>query len=160
MSVVLWVVAGLLASLGVVGAVVPGIPGPILVFAGILLAAWVDGFAHIGAWTLVLLAAMTTAAHATDLVSAAIGVRRVGASGRAVVGAGLGALGGLFFGLPGLLVGPFLGATLAELTVRPDLRRAGRAGVAAWMGFVVGSIAKLALVFAMLAVALMAFLVY
>jgi uncharacterized protein YqgC (DUF456 family) len=64
------------------------------------------------------------------------------------------------FGLPGVLVGPFLGAVLAELTVRNDLRHASRMGFAAWLGFLVGTIAKLALVFAMLGIFLAALVLF
>jgi uncharacterized protein len=150
---VLWILALALVLLGLAGIILPGLPGALLVFAGIVIAAWADDFTRIGPWTLVVLGVMTAAAHLVDLVAAAIGVQRAGASGRAVAGAGLGALAGLFFGLPGLLVGPFAGAALAELTVRSDLRGAGKAGAAAWVGFVVGSVAKLAIVVTMLAVA-------
>ena len=152
----LWAIAIVLIAVGIAGTVLPALPGPILVFAGVLLAAWADDFARIGVWTLVLLGLMTAAAHAVDLVSAAIGVRRSGASGRAVLGASLGALAGLVFGLPGLVVGPFAGAVLAELSVRRDMRGAGRAGLWAWIGFLVGTVAKLAIVFAMVGVALAA----
>ena len=71
--------------------------------------------------------------------------------------AGLGALAGLFFGLPGLLVGPFVGSVLGELTVRGDLRAAGRVGLAAWIGFLVGNVVKLAIVFAVVGIATAAF---
>jgi uncharacterized protein len=152
----LWVVAVLLIVVGVAGTVLPAMPGAILVFAGIVIAAWVDDFTRIGPWTLVLLGLITVASYAVDWVSSAIGVRRSGASGRAVAGAALGALVGLFFGLPGLIIGPFAGAVLAELTVRRDLRGAGRAGLGAWIGFLVGAVAKLALVFAMIGIALAA----
>jgi uncharacterized protein YqgC (DUF456 family) len=156
----LWVLAGLLIIVGLCGTVLPGLPGPILVFAGLLVAAWADDFARIGVWTLVLLGIMTVTAHGVDLVSSALGVRRVGASGRAVVGAAMGALAGLFFGVPGVLIGPFIGAVAGELTVRRDLRHAGRAGVAAWIGFIVGNIVKLAVVVAMLAVAAAVFVIF
>lgn len=156
----LWILAIVLVLVGLAGAVLPGLPGPVLVFAGILTAAWADDFARIGPWTLVLLGVLTAAAHLVDLVSAAVGVRRAGASGRAVLGAGAGALAGLFFGLPGLVIGPFVGAALAELTVRSDLRGAGRAGAAAWVGFIVGSIAKLAIIVAMLSIAALRFVFF
>ena len=152
----LWAVAIILVVVGVAGTVLPAMPGAVLVFAGIFLAAWVDDFTRIGPWTLVLLGLITIASYAVDWVSSAIGVKRSGASGRAVVGAALGALFGLFLGLPGLIMGPFAGAVLAELTVRRDLRGAGRAGLGAWLGFLVGTVAKLALVFAMIGVALAA----
>ncbi|MBA3231235.1 MAG: DUF456 domain-containing protein [Acidobacteria bacterium] len=134
----------------------PGLPGPILVFAGVLVAAWGDGFARIGPLTLVALGLITAAAYAIDIAAAALGVRRVGASPRAAVGAALGAIAGLFFGLPGLIIGPFAGAVAGELTVRRDLRAAGRAGLAAWIGFIVGTALKLTLVFVVIGVALLA----
>jgi uncharacterized protein len=147
---VLWVLAVVLVVVGVAGTVLPGVPGPLLVFGGLLLAAWADEFARVGPGTLALLGLMTVVAYVVDLGATILGVRRVGASKRAVVGAAIGLLAGLPFGLPGLIIGPFAGALVAELTVRGDLGQAGRAGVAAWVGFLVGSIVKLAVVFAML----------
>ncbi len=151
-----WILALILVVAGVVGTVMPGLPGPILVFAGVLVAAWGDGFARIGPLTLVALGLITAAAYAIDIAAAALGVRRVGASPRAAVGAALGAIAGLFFGLPGLIIGPFAGAVAGELTVRRDLRAAGRAGLAAWIGFIVGTALKLTLVFVVIGVALLA----
>jgi uncharacterized protein YqgC (DUF456 family) len=69
----------------------------------------------------------------------------VGASRAAVLGAALGTLVGVFFGLPGLLIGPFAGAALGQFLVRQDVAEAGRVGAAAWIGFLLGSLAKLAL---------------
>ncbi|CAN5460530.1 DUF456 family protein [soil metagenome] len=151
-----WILALILVVAGVVGTVMPGLPGPILVFAGVLVAAWGDGFARIGPLTLVALGLITAAAYAIDIAAAALGVKRAGASPRAAVGAALGAIAGLFFGLPGLIIGPFAGAVAGELTVRRDLRAAGRAGLAAWIGFIVGTALKLTLVFVVIGVALLA----
>ena len=149
----LWLAALVLVITGLIGTVLPGLPGPILVFAGVLLAAWADGFARIGPFTLVLLGLMTLAAYAVDFAASAVGVRHAGASTRAAVGAALGAVAGIFFGLPGLILGPFVGAVLGELTVRRNLSLAGRAGLAAWIGFVVGTAIKLTLVFGMIGIA-------
>ncbi|MGI9590211.1 MAG: DUF456 domain-containing protein, partial [Myxococcota bacterium] len=52
-TVALWLVAALLVAIGIAGTVLPGLPGAVLVFAGLLLAAWADGFAHVGAPTLI-----------------------------------------------------------------------------------------------------------
>ncbi|MDP6560229.1 MAG: DUF456 domain-containing protein, partial [Candidatus Binatia bacterium] len=57
-----------------------------------------------------------------------------------------------FFGLSGILVGPFLGAVLGELSAQRDLHTAGRAGVGAWLGLVLGAAAKFAIAFSMLGV--------
>ena len=143
---------------GLIGALLPVLPGPVLVFAGLLLASWVDGFARVGPITLLLLALMTAGVYLVDFLAGAYGVDRTGASRRAVVGAVLGSLTGLFFGLPGLILGPFLGAVAGEYTVRRRLGQAGRAGAGAWLGLVLGAIAKMAMLFAMLGVFLMAYL--
>ena len=57
---------------------------------------------------------------------------------------------GLFFGLPGILLGPFVGAVAGEYLAQRDLERASRVGLATWLGMAVGSAAKLALVLSMI----------
>lgn len=154
----LWIVAAILVAAGAAGTVLPALPGAPLVFAGLFLAAWIDGFARIGWPTLLLLGLLTAAALLVDLVSTWFGAKKVGASRQAMVGAALGTLAGLFFGLPGLLIGPFLGAVAGELYARRDWRQAGKAGLGAWLGFLLGALAKLTLVFTMLAVFVTAYL--
>src|SRR5262249_54426294 len=107
-GLVLWILAVGLAVVGVIGTVVPGLPGGCRVFAGRVLWAWMDGFARVGVKTLAALAALTVAAYALDLVATAVGVRRFGTSWWGALGAVLGTLVGLVFGLPGLVLGPFL----------------------------------------------------
>jgi uncharacterized protein YqgC (DUF456 family) len=75
-----------------------------------------------------------------------------------MVGAGLGTLGGFFLGLPGLIIGPFVGAVIGELTATNDLRQAGRAGVAATIGFAIGTAVKVGFAFVMIAIFAAAFL--
>lgn len=150
MSVLLWVLASVLVVVGVAGVLLPILPGGVLVFAGLLLAAWADGFTRVGAATLVVLALLTMAIYAIDLVATWLGAGRLGASRRGAIGAVAGTLVGLFFGLPGLILGPFLGAVAGEYTVRRKLGEAGRAGAGAWLGLALGAAAKVALVFVML----------
>lgn len=149
MTTLAWILAALLVIAGFAGLVLPALPGPLLLFAGLWTAAWAEGFAYVGAKTLIGLGVMAALAALADLVAGAFGARRYGASGRAVAGATLGAVVGLFFGLPGLLLGPFIGALLGELTARRNLVAAGRAGWGATLGLVLGTAAKLALGFAM-----------
>jgi uncharacterized protein YqgC (DUF456 family) len=160
MHIALWILAVVLVIVGVAGTVLPALPGALLVFVGILLAAWADHFTRIGPWTLVILGVLTALAHVVDLLVTMLGVRRSGASGRAALGAGVGALVGLFFGIPGLILGPFVGTVIAELTVHRYLPRAGRAGVAAWIGYLVGTVARVAIVFMMIAIAVGAFFLF
>ena len=149
MNVLTWIIAILLVAAGLAGLVLPALPGPLLVFAGLFLAAWAEQFVHVGTWTLVVLAVMAALALLADFVAGAFGAKRYGASPRSVAGAALGAIVGIFFVLPGLLLGPFAGALLGELSARKDLAAAGRAGWGATIGLVLGTAAKLALGFAM-----------
>jgi len=154
-----WALATILAVAGLAGTVLPALPGPILILAAVAVAGWADDFTRIGWPTLVIVTLMIVGAHMVDLASSALGVRRAGASGRAVIGASLGALCGIFFGLPGLILGPFVGAAIGEFSVRRNVNQAGRVGLAAWIGFVVGTAAKVAMMIAALAVAVFAYLV-
>ena len=145
----LWVLALLLVLAGFAGAVLPAIPGAPLVFAGLLLAAWIDGFAKVGWVPLVLIGLLAALTFVVDLAASALGAKRVGASPLALLGAAVGTVAGLFFGFVGVLAGPFVGAALGEFVARRDLRQAGRAGLATWLGILVGSAAKAALLLAM-----------
>ena len=159
-TLLLWLLAAILVLAGLVGLLLPIIPGVPLVFAGLLVAAWAEDFAYVGTGTLVLLAVLVGLAYVVDFAATAMGAKRFGASKRAVVGAALGALVGIFFGLPGILLGPFIGAVTGELSAQRGLRDAGRAGLGATLGLVLGVAAKLALAFSMLGVFAMARLLW
>lgn len=150
MIALLWIVAVLLIVLGLAGLVLPALPGAPLLFVGLLLAAWAEDFAYVGGWTLAALGVMTLLTYLVDFAATAFGAKRFGASKRAMAGAALGGLAGLFLGLPGVLLGPFVGAVIGELTARRDLAAAGRAGIGASLGMALGAAAKLAFGFAMI----------
>jgi hypothetical protein len=149
-EVLWWVLALLLVAIGVAGSVLPALPGVPLVFAGLLLAAWAGGFEQVGPFPLVILGLLTMMSFAIDLAATALGAKRVGATKLAVVGAALGTLAGLFLGLPGLILGPFVGAVAGELMSHGQVQQATRAGIATWIGLLFGTLAKLALVFTMI----------
>lgn len=160
-----WIVAGVLIAAGTLGVFLPAIPGIILVFAGMLLGAWIDGFTRVGWTTLVILAALTALALLADLLGALLGAKRVGASRLALFGAGIGALAGFFFGWIGALAGPFLGASAGELGSagplagsRGQLAHAMRVGLGTWIGLALSFVAKVIIVLAMLAVFVVSYL--
>lgn len=158
MTALLWLLASVLVLVGIAGTVLPALPGAVLVFAGLALGAWIDGFARVPGWVVGLLGVLTVLAWVTDYVAAALGAKRVGASPQALVGAALGTVAGVFTGVVGLLVLPLAGAAVGQYLARPDLRHAGRVGLATWIGMLVGTAVKIALVFAMLGVFLFAYL--
>jgi len=149
-EILLWLLAFILTAAGMAGLVFPVLPGAPVLFLGLVVAAWAEGFEHVSTGTLIVLGVMAVLMYLVDFLAGAFGAKRFGASNRAIIGAALGAIVGIFFGIPGILLGPFIGAVLGELTAQSDLRAAGRAGVGATVGLALGVAAKLALAFAML----------
>jgi len=150
MTAVLWVIAVLIMAVGVAGTILPAIPGATLVFGGIALAAWADGFTRIPVWVVVVAGLLAALTWVIDFIAAAAGAKRMGASGWAVVGAAVGTVAGIFTGFVGLIFLPLAGAALGEFAAKRDLVRAGKVGVATWLGLLIGTAAKVAIVFAML----------
>ncbi len=157
MPVLLWIVGVALVVIGIAGIVFPALPGTVLIFAGLLMTAWADDFTRVGPWTLLAIGLIGIASYAVDFVAAALGARHVGASRSAVAGAALGTLLGIPFGLPGVLLGPLVGAVLGELSVNRELGRAAGVGLAAWIGFLIGTVVKVSLAFLMIGIYLIAF---
>lgn len=154
-TTIYYLIAALLVLAGLLGTVLPVLPGIPLMFAGMLLAAWAGDFQAIGAPALIVLAALTLLSVAVDFWATAHGAKRVGASRLAMWGAVIGTLVGLLFGLPGLLLGPFAGALAGELlhhrSLHPDrVGHATKVGAGTWLGLLLGTALKLALAFAML----------
>ncbi len=151
-QIALWILAVLFILVGVSGLVFPALPGAPLLFAGLFMAAWADGFVHVGTGALILLGVMALMTYVVDFAASAVGAKKFGASRRAVIGAVIGAVAGLFFGLVGVVIGPFIGAVIGELSMRLDFEAASRAGFGATIGLALGAAAKLALAFAMLGI--------
>lgn len=145
-----WALAILLIIVGLLGTVLPAIPGVPIVFAGLVLIAWLDGFIRVGWGTLTALGVLAVLSVIIDFLATAEGARRFGAGRHAILGATLGLLVGLFFGLPGLLLGPFIGAVLGHLASQANIDSSMRAGVGATLGVVVGTFAKVVIASVML----------
>jgi len=145
-----YVLAAILVVAGIVGTVLPALPGLPLVFGGLLLAAWADHFQHVGPVMLTVLGVLTAASMAIDFWAGSHGAKRVGASRLAVIGAAIGTLGGLVLGPIGLFAGPFMGALAGELLHRrslahADLGAAAKVGFGTWLGIALGIALKLAI---------------
>lgn len=152
METFLYVVAAVSVLFGLAGIILPLLPGTPLVFGGLWLAAWIDGFSKVGVDTVVVLGLMAVIAWAVEYVAAALGAQRAGASRLAIWGAVWGSLLGLVAGLPGLVIGPIVGAMLGEWVARRDPAGATKAGLAAGLGFVIAIAAKLGITLSMLGV--------
>lgn len=151
-TLALWFLAVALAIAGLVGLVLPVIPGALLIFAGLLLAAWIEDFVYVGFWTIAVLAVLAMLTYGVDLWATMFGAKKFGASKYAVIGAVLGSIIGLFLGFPGVIFGPFIGAVAGELLAQKNLHQATRSGIGATIGLVLGAALKLALAFAMIGI--------
>jgi hypothetical protein len=139
--------------------VLPALPGAALVFAGILLAAWIDDFARIGGFTVMVCGLLMLLAWGADYVSAMLGAKRAGASRLAIAGAAIGTVAGVFTGFVGLLFMPLVGAAVGEWLADRNAARAAHVGVSTWVGLLVGTVAKVALTFVMVGLFVLALLV-
>lgn len=146
-----YLAALVLVIVGLVGTVLPVLPGALLVFAGLFVAAWADGFARVGMVGLGIIGALGLLSAAADLAGTLLGAKRVGASPQALVGATVGGLVGFVFGIPGLILGPFAGAVGGELLARGRLAQAGKVGLGTWLGLVAAAVLKVVIAFLMIA---------
>jgi len=158
MDLFLYVLAAALIIGGVAGAVLPVLPGVPMIFGGIWLAAAVDEYRHLGWGWLLVIGAIAVLGVAVDFIAGSLGAKKIGASPRALWGAGVGTTIGMFFGLPGLLIGPFAGAVIGELWSGKSILRSAHVGVSTWFGMLLGVVAKVVLSFLMIGLAGLALL--
>ena len=148
-----------LMAAGVVGTVLPILPGAVLIFGGAVLGAWIDDWTRVSWWTLGVLGVLAALSIACDFVAASLGAKRIGASPLAVSGAAIGTIAGVFTGLWGLLFMPLVGAAIGEFMAMRNLQRAGRVGIATGVGLLIGVVVKLAFAFSMIGIFVAAVLI-
>lgn len=148
----LWILSAALILLGLAGTVLPALPGTLFVWAGIVLAAWIDGFTRIGWGSVTAVSVLAVLAWGLDYASGLLGARKAGASRQAIVGAALGTVAGIFMGLVGVLFMPFVGAAIGEYLARRESERAVKVGLATWLGIMAGLAAKVVLAFIMIGI--------
>jgi len=139
---------------GLAGSILPFLPGTPLIFLGALVHALATDFSPISAGRLLVLAGLTVLTYLLEYAAGALGARTFGGSLWAVLGALLGGVIGLFFGPPGLVIGPLLGAVAGELIKSGELRHSLKAGIGALAGLVFGLLARLALAVTMVGLVL------
>ena len=141
MDITLAVLGAALVLVGFIGSILPIIPGPPISWAGLLLLKWTDfvddhGAAYENAlWILLFFVILVTI---LDYVVPIMGTKKFGGSKRGVWGATIGVVVGLFFGPLGIIIGPFLGAYIGEISTGKKDKDALRAAWGSFMGFLLG----------------------
>jgi len=149
-ALILWVLSGILTVAGLAGLLLPLLPGAPLLFFGLLLGAWAENFHYVGSRTLLALAGMALLTYLVEIAASILGVKKFGGSNRATIGAVAGGVIGLFLGIPGIILGPFAGAVIGELSLQRELDQASRAGFGTVVGLALGVAGKLAIGIAMI----------
>jgi uncharacterized protein YqgC (DUF456 family) len=144
----------LLAMLvGLIGIVLPIVPGTVVIFVAALVYALVEGFQTVGWPTLLVLGLLTLVATTADIWASSVGAKVGGASGWSVVAGLLGGLVGfVFFTLPGAIIGAILGVLLTEIVRVGDWRKAFKAGGGWVLGWVLATVVQLVIGLIMVAI--------
>ena len=144
MDVVLIIIGIILLLIGFAGCIIPGIPGPPIAYIGLL----IQVFKTENPFTtkfLIIWALIMVGVSLLDYIVPVIGTKKFGGSKRGVWGSVIGLFAGIFFFPPiGLIIGPFLGAFIGELTGGKETQSALKAGFGSFIGFITGVVLKLA----------------
>lgn len=148
MNTILVIIAFVLMAVGIIGAIVPMIPGPPLAWAG-LFVAFFSVHTHISILCLVITLIVAVVVQLLDTFFPVLMTRKTEGSKSATRGATVGLIVGLIIGPWGILPGPFLGAFVGELLHNSDdVKKAFKVAFGSFIGFLCGTGLKLMTVFA------------
>jgi len=145
---ILVILGVIIMILGIIGCLVPILPGPPLNFAGLLLLHF-SRFGHFTSLTLIIFASIAIIVTVLDYLVPIWGTRKFGGSKYGTRGAAIGLIIGFFLGPAGIILGPFIGAVTGEMIFKDDFKYAIKAGFGSLIGFLTGVGLKLAASFAM-----------
>ena len=129
--------------LGILGGVLPVIPGPPLSYTALLLLHFTERY-QFSTQFIIIWALVTIVVTALDYIIPVWGTKKFGGSKRGVWGSLIGLLVGIFFLPPlGIIIGPFVGAVIGEISGGKDNKAALKAGLGSFAGFIAGTLLKL-----------------
>jgi uncharacterized protein YqgC (DUF456 family) len=148
-----WLFTIVLFAVGLIGTMLPVIPGTTIILGAAVIHRMMLGPEKSIGWrSITLLVLLTLATYALDFLSGYFGAKYFGATRRATFGAMAGALVGIFFGVIGLFVGPVIGAIAGEFLAGKRMIDAGRAGWGSLLGNLGGMIGKLVIALVMITI--------
>lgn len=151
-TVAIWLLSLVCIAIGLIGTVIPIVPGTMMIYAGIVAIGWWSDFEIIGIPTLIITGLLVVVSLVIDFFASVVGAKRVGASSLALWGATLGSFIGMFFLIPGIVLGPFIGAFIGEFIAQNKTSQATKVGLGTWLGLLVGTVIKVGISIAMIGV--------
>jgi len=144
MDVFLAILGTICIIIGVLGSLLPILPGPPISYAGVLLLHFTR-YAQYSTRFLILFAILTAVVAVLDYVIPIWGTKKFGGSKYGTWGATIGVVVGIFMGPVGMIVGPFIGAVVGEMIYGKKSNEAFRAGLGSFIGFITGTLMKIVL---------------
>jgi len=157
-NALLWILAIASVTVGLLGTMIPILPGLPMIFIGSWLAAWINDYNEISVTAVVIIGVLTVIGLVIDWVAQTLGAKKAGASKLGIIGSFIGTILGIFTGLWGLLFMPLIGAAIGEFIDHQDMLRSGKVGLATWIGMLVGTVIKLSLAFTMVGILISAYI--
>ena len=148
-----WLFTIIVFAVGLIGTVVPILPGTTIILAGAVIHRMMLGAEKSIGWPMIgILVLLTFATYALDFLGSYFGAKYFGATKWGTFGAITGALIGLFFGIIGLFVGPVIGAITGEFIAGKKMIAAGKAGWGSLLGNLGGMMGKLVIALTMITI--------
>jgi len=143
MEIALAALSGLFLLIGLLGSVLPVLPGPVLSWVGILILHFTE-YAEYSATFLLVTAAIMIVISILDYFIPIWGTKKFGGTKAGVTGSTVGLVAGLFFPPIGLIIGPFAGALIGEIMAnRKEFKKAVKSATGSFLGFLLGTGLKL-----------------
>ncbi len=155
LEIILFISALLIMIVGLLGVILPVVPGVPMIFGTALVYAILTDYADINSKTIILFGVLTIVSLILDWVATAFGVKKMGGSYAGIIGAFLGMIAGLFLpgvGIIGFIIGAFVGAFLFELLINKEAKKALKAGFGSFIGFMAGGLIKFVIGAAMIGI--------
>ncbi|HOW23754.1 MAG TPA: DUF456 domain-containing protein [Sedimentibacter sp.] len=139
------VLAIIMFLIGLIGTILPALPGVLLIFGGMLVYGFMTGFASLSIWFFVMQLLVMAVIFIVDFIASVVSTKKYGGSKQAAFGAAVGTiLGVIILGPLGIIIGPFAGSVAAEVLLGKEIKQAVKVGFGSLVGVMGGTLFKLA----------------
>lgn len=130
--------------MGIIGTILPALPGVIVIFGGMVLYGFMTNFAGLSIYFFIMQSAVMLVIFLVDFLASAVSTKKYGGSKQAAFGAVLGTIVGIMvFGPLGVIIGPFAGSVITEIIIGKQIKQAVLVGFGSLVGVIGGTIFKL-----------------